>query len=505
MADSSLTILTIADLHYTGLARQAAQPPHMNGGLARVLLNKVFLRLKYLDIKPDVVVVLGDLVENGTDPDADADLTALHSELTRTGIPFLVVRGNHDDENVRFTELFDVETGLHKIGDYGFIVYDDQFTASHETTRAEQAIKATLKIAKANPGLPLIALQHAPIYPAIDSHYPYRPTNTAEIIDSFQKAGIFLSLSGHYHKGQKLRTSNKVFYHTVPALCEAPYPFSVIRLTGQKVEVEEHALALHYPNLTDVHCHTEFAHCATTVDTAAAIALSKALGVTKHCVVEHAFQLYFEKRYAMSGKWQSDPQRIEEVWATPERARMENYRRFAEKLRSPFVRIGLEVDLYDNGKMMLAPEDAEEDIWDLLIGAIHFIHDFVPGKTTQQEAEQLFLRDVGQLVLLPIKVLAHPFRFFAWNNLQMPKHLYPVVADLLADSAVAAEINFHAYQTDPEFIRCCVDKNVKIALASDAHALQEVGEFAPHVEVLRQAGVTPKMFSKALFSFGNER
>ena len=501
MTDASLTILAIADLHYTGLARQAAQPTQMRGEFARVLLNKVFLRLRYLGIRPDVTVLLGDIIESGTDPSADVDLTALHSELTRSGIPFLVVRGNHDRQNNRVADLFDVSTKLHKVGDYGLIVFDDTFALSQENTRDEQAIAATLDIAKENPGLPLIALQHAPIYPPIDSHYPYRPTNTAEIIDSFHKAGVLLSLSGHYHKGQKVRASSKVFYHTVPALCEAPFAFSIIRLNGGKVEVEEHTLALKYPNLADVHCHTEYAYCATTVDTAAAIALSKCLGITKHCVVEHAFQLYFEKRYAMSGKWQSDPQRIEEVWATPERARMANYRRFAEKLRSPFVKIGLEIDLYDNGKMMLAPEDAKEGLWDILIGAIHFIRDFVPGQTTQQEAEELFIRDVTQLVLLPIKVLAHPFRFFAWSNLETPKHLYPVVASLLADSGVAAEVNFHAYQTDPEFIRCCVEKNVKIALASDAHAIQEVGEFAPHVDALKQADITPKMFAKTLFSF----
>ena len=502
MDDSSLTILAVSDLHYTGLARQAAQPAHMHGGLARVLLAKVFLRLKHLGIKPDVVVLLGDLVENGADPNADDDLTGLHSELTRTGIPFLAVRGNHDEGSARFAELFGGETGLHKIGGYGFVVCEDAYAPTRETTRGEQVLEAMQAFAKENPDLPLIALQHAPIYPAIDSHYPYRPTNAAEIIESFHKAGVFLSLSGHYHKGQKPRASNGVFYHTVPALCEAPFPFSVVRLSGTKVEVEELALGQqHYANLTDVHCHTEYAYCATTVDTAAAIPLSRCLGVTQHCVVEHSFQLYFEKHYAMSGKWQSEPERVKEVWATPSRARMVNYQRFAEKLRSPFVRIGLEVDLFDNGKMMLAPEDAEPDLWDLLIGAIHFIHDFVPGKTTQQEAEKMFLRDVGQLVQLPIKVLAHPFRFFAWRGLQTPKRLYPVVADLLADSGVAAEINFHAYQTDPEFIRCCVETGVKIALASDSHALPEVGEFAPHVEVLRQAGVTPKMFPEALFSF----
>ena len=501
MAESSLTILAVSDLHYTGLARQAAQSEDTHGELARVLLNKVFLRLQHLGIKPDVTVILGDLVEDGADVNADADLMALYSELTRSGIPFIVVRGNHDVPNERFEELFDVSPGLHRIGGYGFIVYDDVFADTRETTRPEEAIAMTLKIAKQHPGFPLIALQHAPIYPAIDSHYPYRPTNAAEIIDSFHKSGVFLSLSGHYHKGQKLRTSNKVFYHTVPALCEAPFPFSVIRLTGQKVEVEEHALAMHYPHLADVHCHTEYAYCATTIDTAAAITLSKNLGLSRHCVVEHAFQLYFDKRYAMSGKWQTEPERVAEVWATPTRSRMRNYRHFAKKLRSPFVKIGLEIDLYDDGKMLLAPDDAQEGLWDILIGAMHFVQDFEPGKTTQQEAEKLFLRDVERLVQFPIKVLAHPFRFFAWSNLETPKHLYPVVADLLADSAVAAEINFHAYQTDPEFIQCCLDRNVKIALASDAHAIQEVGDFAPHVKVLKQAGITPKMFSKVLFSF----
>jgi len=501
MTDSTLTILAVSDLHYTGLARQAAQAEHIHGGLAGVLLSKVFLRLQHLGIKPDVTVILGDLVEDGADPNLNVDLTALYSELTRSGIPFIVVQGNHDVMSERFTDLFEVSPGLHRIGGYGFIVYNDQFAETRETTRPEEAIAMTLKIAKQHPGFPLIALQHAPIYPAIDSHYPYRPTNAAEIIDSFRKAGVFLSLSGHYHKGQKVRASNKVFYHTVPALCEAPFSFSVIRLTGQKVEVEEHALAMHFPHLADVHCHTEYAYCATTVDTAAAITLSKCLGLTQHCVVEHAFQLYFDKRYAMSGRWQADPGRVAEVWATPTRSRMANYRRFVKKLRSPFVRVGLEIDLYDNGKMMLAPEDAEEDLWDILVGAIHFIQDFVPGKTTQEEAEKMFLRDTERLVQLPIKVLAHPLRFFAWNNLQTPKHLYSAVADLLADSGVAAEVNFHAYQTDPEFIRCCVDKNVKIALASDAHAIQEVGEFAPHVEALKQAGVTPKMFSKVLYSF----
>jgi histidinol phosphatase-like PHP family hydrolase/calcineurin-like phosphoesterase family protein len=495
------TLLAISDLHYTGLARQTLQPAMTRGELARILLKKVFLRLEHLNVKPDLVVLLGDLIADGKDREATHDLLALYSELTRTGLPFLVIPGNHDRGCDRFNEIFDVSPGLHTFGDYGFIVYDDTFEESHTTLRSESALKLTETIAKENPKLNLIALQHAPIYPPIKSHYPYRPTNATEIMESFQKNGVVLSLSGHYHKGQSLRINEGVYYHTVPSLVEEPYTLSLITLEGRKVEVQEQSLKLAFPSIVDLHCHTEHAYCATTIDTATALSLAKTLGVTMQCVSEHAFQLYFEKKYAMSGKWQKDTQEVQRVWETPSRNRMVNYRHFAEKLRSPYTKIGLEVDLYDNGKLLLAPEDAEEDLWDFLIGSIHFIHDFIPGKTTQAEAEKLFLRDVEQLLHLPIKVLAHPFRFFTWSHLETPKHLYPVVAEMLADSGVAAEINFHAYQSDADFIRTCIEKNVKIALASDAHAIQEVGEFIPHINLLKQAGVTPKMFPDVLFSF----
>jgi len=500
MSETSITLLAIADLHYTGLARQTAQLPQLRGELAQTLLKKVFTRLHHMGIKPDLTILLGDLVENGADSNAELDLVTLHGELTRSGIPVLAVPGNHDCAPDAFNTFFGTKPGLHEFGGYGFIVFNDAYTETHECTRSEEDIAQTKAIAEAHPGLPLVALQHPPIYPAIDSHYPYRPTNAAEIIDSFQKAGVILSLSGHYHKGQKARAHEGVLYHTVSALCEQPFRFSLIRITGNRVEVEELCLTMQVPNIIDVHCHTEHAYCGTTVDTAPCIALSQALGVSALCITEHAFQLYFERARAMGFKWQSDPKLVEEVWASTGRHRMVAYQQFAQKLRSPFVKIGLELDLYDNGKLLLAPEDEEFD-WDILIGAVHFIQGFVPGTTDQKEAEKLFIRDVERLVDHDIDVLAHPFRFFARNKLALPVHLYPVVADLLADSGVAVEVNFHTNQPDPNFIRLCAEKEVKIALASDTHDLAEAGEFWPHVNVLRQAGITPKMYSDSLFSF----
>jgi len=500
MTENSLTVLAISDLHHTGLARQTAQLPQLRGELSQTLLKKVFLRLKHMGIKPDLALLLGDLVENGTDRNADLDLISLHGELTRCGIPSLAVPGNHDGDMFEFNTHFGSQPGFHELNGYGFVLFNDSYSETHECVRSEADLALTKRIAEEHPGMPLIAVQHPPIYPPIDSHYPYRPTNAAEIIDSFQKAGVILSLSGHYHKGQKSRTHEGVMYHTVAALCEQPFRFSLIRLSGSRVEVEELSLAMQMPHIIDVHCHTEHAYCGTTVDTAPCIALSQALGVSTLCITEHAFQLYFDKGCAMSFSWQGDPSCAGSVWATPERGRMAAYQRFAQKIRSPFVKVGLELDLYDNGKLLIAPEDLQAE-WDILIGSVHCVQGFVPRKTGQKEAERLFLRDVQRLVEYDIDVLAHPFRFFSWNGLERPTHLYPVVADLLADSGVAAEVNFHAHQPDAEFIRQCFEKGVKIALASDAHDLAEAGEFWPHVNVLRQAGITPKMFPETLFSF----
>lgn len=499
MSDSSLTILAISDLHYTGLARQTAQPPQLRGELARTLLKKVFLRLKHMGITPDITLLLGDLIENGMDRHADLDLISLHGELTRSGLPFIAIPGNHDGNTPAFNATFDTPPGFHQIKDYGFILYHDLYGESHECVRSESDLALTKEIAKRHPGLPLIAVQHPPIYPAIDSHYPYRPSNAAEIIDSYKKAGVILSLSGHYHKGQKARAHEGVLYHTVPALCEQPFKFSIIRLNGTQIEIEELSLALQLPNIVDVHCHTEHAYCATTADTASCVALSQSLGVSTLFVTEHAFQLYFEKNKAMGFKWQSDPHLVEDVWATPERGRMAAFQRFAQKIRSPFVKTGLELDLFDNGKLLIAPEDQAFD-WDILIGAIHFVQDFIPGTTDQKEAERLFMRDVERITDHDIDVLAHPFRFFKRNRLQTPTHLYPEVSQILADSGVALEVNFHTHLPDPELIRLCVEKGVKIALASDTHELAEAGEFWPHVNVLRQAGVTPKMFGELLYT-----
>ena len=53
---------------------------------------------------------------------------------------------------------------------------------------------------------------------------------------------------------------------------------------------------------------------------------------------------------------------------------------------------------------------------------------------------------------------------------------------------MAAELNFHYNDPDPEFFRICREEGTRIVMGSDAHQLREVGDLQPHLRLLRQIG-----------------
>jgi histidinol phosphatase-like PHP family hydrolase len=68
-----------------------------------------------------------------------------------------------------------------------------------------------------------------------------------------------------------------------------------------------------------------------------------------------------------------------------------------------------------------------------------------------------------------------------------PAELYGDLADMLAATGTAAEMNLHNSYPDVAFFAECIRRGVKVALASDAHELWEVALLGAHVEMLRQA------------------
>ena len=499
MNPSPLDVLIVADPHYTALARQAGEDSARQTTLALMLIQKALWRLRNQGITPGLILLLGDLVDDGDAPRSVSDLMHLAGALLKTGIRVLAVPGNHDGDPARVAQFFGSEPGLHLVNGYGFLLFADQHVGNEHYARTAEGLALPAQAAAQHPGVPLIAVQHHPIHPTISAPYPYMLDNSGEVAAGYREAGVKLSLSGHYHPGQAATVHEGVTYVTTPALAEAPFTFQHLRLDGEKFEITTHTLQIEVPGLCDVHCHSEFAYCATSVSAGLNRMLAENLGLTMLCLTEHAFHLYFPADVAWSYEWQRDRSLVDAAWNdSPGRGRMATYKRFAAAQRGPGVRIGLEVDLMAGGELLLHPDDFAG--WDLLVGAIHEI-DCVRkgGGTPQAVMERLFMHDLERLLSYPIKVLAHPFRIFAWHKMDRPVHLFREVAETLARAGVAAEINYHVNQPDPAFLRACLEAGTKIAFGSDAHRFEEVAECYQHLKLLREAGVETKDIARHLY------
>lgn len=254
--------------------------------------------------------------------------------------------------------------------------------------------------------------------------------------------------------------------------------------------------------LCDCHAHTQFAYCGRGIDLVDAATLSLALGVKTQCFTEHAFALYFGSD-ALKFKWQSDTEQVARVWSSPTRGRMAAYRELVKTAKALFgerVRFGLEVDLLKGGTFCLAQEDVAP--WDYLIGAVHEIPDVDVRTASDTELEQKWLRDVERLLAQPIRILAHPFRYFPWYQRRVPRHLYKPVARMLKQAGVAAEINHHKNVFELDFFRECLSEGVKLSLGTDAHVTRQAGDLWAHLETLKALGLdTAALRNEYVLSF----
>jgi histidinol phosphatase-like PHP family hydrolase/predicted MPP superfamily phosphohydrolase len=486
-----LDLVIIADVHYVDQADHICPIPKRNASLGSELIQRVRQRIQRTGL-PDVIVLMGDLVDNGDAPGAEQDLTALKAELDDIGIPVLVVPGNHDGDPERLLRLFGDHPGLHEINGVLLMTFADRYAPDDRAARSPEGLALIRETASAHPDAPLLVFQHNPIHPPVESSYPYNLTNAPEVMKSYAEHGVVLSVSGHLHGGSPLCFSDHVGYVTCPALCEAPFRYLRVRVRGHELAVREESLKMsEAPPLVDSHVHTEYAYCASTVTAVDAIERAEKFGLSGITLTEHAGQLYVSSEDYWGARFLNEPELLR--WSRAEgQDRMRAYRAGMQALRSSFVRIGLEVECDRNGELALLDEDRAG--WDLLIGAVHFLPETFEGDT-----ERGFMALTEKLLQQKVAVLAHPFRYFRRQGMDIPRHLFRPMAHLLAKYGVAAEINFHTNEPDPDFFRCCIEEGVPIALGSDSHALYEVGEFAPHLDVLRRAGAAERL-ENVLFS-----
>jgi len=191
----------------------------------------------------DCVALLGDLLDDGSSPHAAEDLAAVRGQIQAGApdAPLLVVPGNHDGDADRFLAAFGQRPGLHELGGYRFVTFADPYSQDDLCTRRESD-RAFLAALARQGGGPIVAVQHNPMNPVIESDYPYMLTNRDLVMGDYEQAGVLLSISGHYHPGQELSDAGGVRYFTCPALCEAPFRYGLIWLRGRRVRVETRRL-----------------------------------------------------------------------------------------------------------------------------------------------------------------------------------------------------------------------------------------------------------------------
>lgn len=486
----SLDLLILADLHYVGPGGTARPLPERKGKLALELALRA-VRDALRAGRPDAMVLMGDTVERGSAATAREDLAAVRDALAEFGIPLLAVPGNHDGDSGIVAQIFDCRLGIHELGGYALVIFADQYDAEDVCTRPAEAMKL-LESARAR-GKPVIVLQHPPVIPRIESDYPYTISGAEEIAAGYAAAGVTLSVSGHYHEGLGPHQAGGVTYLTCPVLCEAPFRYARVRLEGRQVaSAETISLApAEMARLFDAHMHTEFAYCAAGTRIEPALERVRLLGMPAAGITEHADQLYFPEEGFWGRTDASDINAVRRAVADGH-ARHAAYRERAFPLRSNRVFLALECDAEVGGRG-LAVLDEDLEGYDYLIGAIHYLAKGYDESVPAEEIHRRFMARTEQLAKSNVNVLAHPFRYFPRNNRPVPAELFRPVAELLAAHSVAAEMNFHHNQPDPEFFAICLELGVRISVGSDAHSLEDVGALRPHLELLKEIGALERL------------
>ena len=154
MTDRPLDILVLTDLHYIGAADDVCTIEQRQCDLGPALIQGAFRHLEQDGIRPDLLILLGDLVNDGLATGAEIDLTAIAQAAHDTGLPLLAVPGNHDGDAARFATLFGCPPGLHEIGGYGFLIFHDRVALDHVTTRPAEGLVLPGETSRQHPDLP---------------------------------------------------------------------------------------------------------------------------------------------------------------------------------------------------------------------------------------------------------------------------------------------------------------------------------------------------------------
>jgi 3',5'-cyclic AMP phosphodiesterase CpdA len=202
----------------------------------------------------ELLICAGDCVDDESAPGVPEDLADLRARFLATGLPLVIVPGNHDPRPDDFYTLLPRPPRRQRIGGCEVLAFgDDPFDPQTQlATRPEEALR-WMRETLGGPaaGGPTLLVQHYALFPE-HSGPGYRHTyaNDAAIRAVLEEAsgadagpGRLLAISGHNHRGSPLTVHRGVSYLTGRALCEHPFPYYLLHTEGPQVRVEERSVA----------------------------------------------------------------------------------------------------------------------------------------------------------------------------------------------------------------------------------------------------------------------
>ncbi len=477
-----MRIAILADIHYSSFEQKTCNVRET--GVADTLLLRAVCRLNRL-IRPDLTILAGDLVNRGAEAYGPHDLTVIARLVKALKSPVIVIPGNHDGPADAFYNYFPQPERIVDFGDIRFVVnLADEERPGYNSWRAPQDIAL---IAQARQGFdgPIVTLQHTPCYPEGTADCPYNYTNAAEITAAEAASGVLLSLSGHHHEGfSPFRAANGVTYFAAPALCEPPF-----RITFVDIDIATGRMEWHNDNLqldrhlglVDTHIHTHLAYCNENLSLEKTKYLANLFGLKTFMLSEHSGHLLCAKERYHAAQYQ-------ETELRPEEWRGNQYYEEALSGGVPPEHIGLEADIRFDGSYLAHPLDLSRA--GFVIGAIHEMRCIaLKEPLSQEQLRDQFLWHCRRILENGCLSLAHPFRVFRRAGLPIPPGCFEPLVKMLKESGTAAEINFHTNEPPVEFFKMAIDAGVRLTLGSDTHNLYEIGDFALHLDLLKQCGV----------------
>lgn len=180
------------------------------------MLGEAIQHLQQLDRRPDLVLLTGDLVDEGQ----PAEYAAARALLAELAIPYLVIPGNHDQrENLR--AAFADHTYLPKAGplhycmdDYPvrIVALDSTVPGLHHGDIAQDGLDWLQATLAADTSKPTVVMLHHPPFvcgiPYMDTYRYLRPEPLARIISAF--GNVHLVLCGHVHRAMLRRWAGTV-------------------------------------------------------------------------------------------------------------------------------------------------------------------------------------------------------------------------------------------------------------------------------------------------------